>query len=64
MAQMRYWFNIRTGQVETTEVKGQGKDLLGPYDSYGEASRALERARERTEAWEEEDRRWQEGEED
>jgi hypothetical protein len=58
----QYWFNVRTGQVETTDDKSQGKDLLGPYSSYAEASRALDLARERTEAWDEEDRRWREGE--
>ena len=61
MEQPQFWFNTRTGQVETDESKGQGKDLLGPYASREEASQALSRARERTEAWDEEDRRWREG---
>lgn len=34
---------------------------LGPYATREEAERALETARQRTEAWDEEDRRWREG---
>jgi hypothetical protein len=64
MEQARFWYNTRTGQVETDEDKGQGKDLMGPYATREEAAHAFERARERTEAWDEEDRRWNQGEED
>jgi hypothetical protein len=63
MEQPQFWFNTRTGQVETEEDKGQGKDLMGPYASREEAAQALESARRRTEAWDEEDRRWREGDE-
>jgi hypothetical protein len=62
MGQTQFWFNTRTGQVETDEDKGQGKDLMGPYASREEAANALASARERTEAWDEEDRRWRDGE--
>ena len=62
MEQPHFWFNTRTGQVETDEDKGQGKDLMGPYASREEAANALASARQRTEAWDEEDRRWREGE--
>ena len=62
MEQPQFWFNTRTGQVETDEDKGQGKDLMGPYASREEAANALASARQRTEAWDEEDRRWREGE--
>ena len=58
MAERQYWFNVRTGQVEETEGKSQSKDVLGPYPSRQEAERALRKAQERTEAWEEQDRRW------
>jgi hypothetical protein len=64
MEQPQFWFNTQTGQVETDETKGQGKDLLGPYASREEAAQALDRARQRTEAWDEEDRRWREGDQD
>ena len=62
MEQPQFWFNTRTGQVETDEDKGQGKDLMGPYASREEAANALSSARQRTEAWDEEDRRWRDGE--
>jgi hypothetical protein len=64
MEQPQFWFNTRTGQVETNENKGQSKDLLGPYPTEAEAAQALEIARQRTEAWDEEDRRWRDGDED
>ena len=64
MGQAQFWFNTRTGQVETDESKGQGKDLMGPYPSYAEAAQALDAARRRTESWDEEDRRWREGDPD
>jgi hypothetical protein len=62
MEQPQFWYNTRTGQVETDVDKGQGKDLMGPYGTREEAAQALESARRRTEAWDEEDRRWREGE--
>jgi len=58
---MAYWYNLTTGQVETDENKSQADDLMGPYDSEADAARALETARQRTEAWDEEDRKWEEG---
>lgn len=60
---MAYWYNVETGKVETDETKGQGDDLMGPYDTEDDASRALETARRKTESWDEEDRAW-EGEDD
>lgn len=56
-----FWYNIRTGQVETVHDKGQAQDLLGPYPTREDAEQALARARRRTEEWDEEDRRWREG---
>ena len=43
---MAYWYNVDTGKVETDETKGPGDDLMGPYDSEDEASRALDIAGE------------------
>ena len=60
----QYWFNVRTGQVQTNYDKGQGKDLMGPYPTEAEASRALQSAAERTDRWDEEDRRWRDGEDE
>lgn len=56
---MKYWYNVKTGQVEDNDNKSAGENVMGPYDSSDEASRALETAREKTEAWDEEDRRWE-----
>ncbi len=61
---MAYWYNVDTGEVETDQTRGQNATVLGPYDSADEARRALETAREKTEAWDEEDRRWNEGDAD
>jgi hypothetical protein len=57
----KYWYNVDTGRVETEETKSRGAVLMGPYATFEEAVRALEAAHERSEAWDEEDRRWQEG---
>ena len=59
---MAYWYNLATRQVETDENKSPSDDLMGPYDSEADAARALDTARERTEAWDEEDRKWEDGE--
>jgi len=64
MEQRQFWFNTVTGKVETDENKGQSKDLLGPYATEADAAQALDTARQRTEAWDEEDRRWNKGDED
>lgn len=61
-AMSEYWFNTRTGQVETDVDRSQSKDLLGPYATHDEAARALQTAHEKTEKWDDEDRRWAEGE--
>jgi hypothetical protein len=62
--QPQFWFNLRTGQVQTNYDKGQSKDLLGPYPTADAAQSALISTAERTEQWDEEDRRWREGDED
>jgi hypothetical protein len=56
--QPQYWFNIATGKVQTNYDKGQGKNLMGPYPTAEQAEHALQSAAERTEKWDEEDRRW------
>lgn len=61
---MAYWYNLTTGQVESEDNKSQSDDLMGPYDSQAEASKALDTARQRTEAWDEEDKAWDEGSSD
>ena len=57
----QFYFNVRTHQVEELDRKSQSKDLLGPYPTREAAAAALETARSRTEQWDEEDRRWRDG---
>ncbi len=57
----QFWFNVRTGTVETVYDKSQSKDLLGPYPTRADAEHALQRAARRSEDWDEQDRRWREG---
>jgi hypothetical protein len=61
MEEPQFWFNVQTGQVEEQSDKSQSKDLMGPYPTRAEAEHALQTARERTEKWDEEDRRWRDG---
>jgi hypothetical protein len=57
----QFFYNVSTGQVEDLANRGQSKDLLGPYPTREAAAAALETARAKTEAWDEEDRRWNDG---
>lgn len=64
-----YWYNTRTSQVESSDdpARARSADLMGPYASEEEASRALETAAERTARWDEEDRaerEWKTGDAD
>lgn len=52
-----WWYNTRTGQVEHGDV-GKAIDRLGPYPDRETAERALQIARERTEAEDKRDRDW------
>ena len=58
---MPFWFNVDTGAVETDETRSRDANVLGPYESEDDARRALEKARERTEEWDAEDREWEQG---
>ncbi len=53
---MKYWYNVNTGQIEEDDATSRKENLLGPYSSREEAAHALELAKQRTEAWDEEDR--------
>ena len=55
---MAYWYNVDKGQVEDDSNKSSGDQLLGPYTSQDEASKALEHARQNTEKWDAEDKAW------
>ena len=56
---MPYWYNITTGKVESDEERSPNDQVMGPYDTRAAAEAALETARARTEAWDEEDREWE-----
>ncbi|HET7475992.1 MAG TPA: methionine aminopeptidase [Dermatophilaceae bacterium] len=58
---MPYWFNVTTGRVEDDSNRSKNDEVLGPYESYADASNALQQARENTERWDREDREWEEG---
>jgi len=55
---VRYWYNVRTGQVEDDDNRSIGEDVMGPYDTREDAAQALETARRKTEKWDAEDREW------
>ena len=57
----QYFYNVSTGQVEALTNRGQSKDLLGPYPTREAAEAALATAKAKTEAWDEEERRFKEG---
>jgi hypothetical protein len=57
---VRYWYNMRTGQVQSDDERGPGENVMGPYDTKEEAARALQTARQKTEKWDAEDREWRE----
>jgi hypothetical protein len=54
----RYFWCLRHHRVETDADACPAKYQLGPYASAAEAERALDRVRERNEAWDAEDARW------
>lgn len=53
---VRYFFNPTTGQVEEGR-QSSWRGRMGPYATREEAERALERAAQRNEAWDEEEER-------
>lgn len=54
-----YWWCLRHKRVESGDNMCAARHRLGPFDTPTEAERALERVRERNEAWDEEDARWE-----
>jgi hypothetical protein len=49
-----YWFNVRTHEVEE-DRQSDWSQLIGPYPTRAEAENALEKVRQRNEAWDAED---------
>jgi hypothetical protein len=54
----RYYWCLSHNRVETEANACPAVDRLGPYGTAAEAQRALDRVRERNEAWDAEDVRW------
>lgn len=54
-----YWYNFRTREVEHGP-ESPAIDRAGPFETAEEAARAPEILRERTAAWEEDERREEE----
>jgi len=52
-----YYFNTQTRMVEKGRLS-PWEHLLGPYDTFEEASMALETADKRSDAWDEADADW------
>lgn len=53
----QFWFNTKTGEVEEGH-KSSWTHLMGPYATRAEAEHAIDRAKSRNEAWEEQDDEW------
>ena len=52
-----YYYNKTTGAVEQGR-QSSWEHLLGPYDTFAEAARALDTVTERTKNWDDEDKAW------
>lgn len=53
----QFWFNTATGEVEVGR-RASWEHLLGPYETREEAQQALSKARERSQAWDDDDEAW------
>lgn len=59
----QYYYDLGTGEITQGKVRGAA-NRMGPYDSREEAEQALAAAAARNEAWEAEDRAWEDEEDD
>ncbi|MGN6126408.1 MAG: SPOR domain-containing protein [Humibacter sp.] len=50
----KYWYKLKTGAVEQG-FKSPAPDRVGPFDTHEEAEHALEKLRENSARWAEED---------
>ena len=55
----QFWLDLRTGQVEQGP-QSPAVHRMGPYATRAEAEHAFEKASERSQVWDEEDKRWRE----
>lgn len=53
----KFYYNIETGEVEEGK-QSSFANRMGPYDTAAEAANALQKAKERNEAWEAENADW------
>ncbi len=52
-----YYFNTQTRMVEKGRLS-PWEHVLGPYDTFEAASAAIEKAEQRSDAWDEADAEW------
>jgi len=57
----KYWYCVKHERVEQGDDVCPPIDRLGPYDSHDEAAKALERAEQRNQEWDD-DPRWNDSE--
>jgi hypothetical protein len=58
MRRRGYYWCVRHERVESGDDVCRAGNRLGPFSTASEAEQALQRVRERNEAWDEEDARW------
>lgn len=55
---MAYWYNVKSGQVETDENRSPDTDVLGPYETRQAAEGALATSKRRNDAQDANDTAW------
>lgn len=55
---MAYWWCLKHGKVEGEDGCAHA-ERLGPYPTAQEAAHAIERAHERSDDWDQQDKEWQ-----
>lgn len=54
---LAYWWCLKDSKVEG-DIGCANADRLGPFDTEAEAANALQKAKERNEAWDQDDKNW------
>ncbi len=52
-----YWYNTVSGQVEEGRLSPWDQ-VMGPYATREDAEHAMERARQRSDSWDDDDEQW------
>ena len=63
MGKTEYYFNTKTQMVEKGR-QSSWEHLMGPYDTPEDAANAMEIAKQRSKAWDADDKAWNGGDED